>query len=102
VAAEASVLSASDELALGDILDRLRTTIDQRRLHLKPSFKDYDKLNRLQCSKEQLAAVLDKMKLHETQPEIDLIFNGFKAAEGLHPKGKEFFDYGKFLGSVNP
>ena len=84
------------------LLGKLRTIIAERRLHLKPSFQDYDKHNRLCCSKEQLAAVMDKMQLKTTATDNDLLFKAFKVPEGLHPVGKDFFDYKAFVGSIDP
>ena len=84
------------------LLGRLRTIISERRLHLKPSFQDYDKHNKLCCSKEQLAAVMDKMQLKTTKDENDVLFNAFKVPEGLHPVGKDFFDYKAFVGAIDP
>ena len=42
----------------------------------------------------------DKMQLQTTGGEVDLLFRAFKVPEGLHPVGKDFFDYGRFLGAV--
>ena len=56
----------------------------------------------LACSKEQLAAVMDKMQLKTTATDNDLLFKAFKVPEGLHPVGKDFFDYKAFVGSIDP
>ena len=100
VPAVSTELSPVELRALGETMKRLKTLVDQRRLHLKPSFQDYDKHNRCSCSKEQLAAVADKMQLKTSSNEVDLLFKAFKVPEGLHPVGKDFFDYGRFLGAV--
>lgn len=98
----AAPLTPPELAALEQLLFNLRTIIAERRLHMKPSFQDYDKHNRLCCSKEQLSAVMDKMQLKTTARDNDLLFKAFKVPEGLHPVGKDFFDYKAFVSVIDP
>ena len=43
---------------------------------------------------------MDKMQLKTTATDNDLLFKAFKVPEGLHPVGKDFFDYKAFVGAI--
>ena len=45
---------------------------------------------------------MDKMQLKTTKDENDVLFNAFKVPEGLHPVGKDFFDYKRFVSVIDP
>ncbi|KAG7380075.1 hypothetical protein PHYBOEH_011584 [Phytophthora boehmeriae] len=71
----------SDE-SVQNLLARLRTEVNQRRLHMKPYFQDYDHNNITHVTKFQFAAVLDMMQVSVKPAEVQALTRQFAYRDG--------------------
>lgn len=77
---EDGVGSTSDQIQR--ILERMRTEVNHRRLHMKPYFQDYDNTRAGRVTKFQFAAVLDMMKLGLAPRDVQALGQHFAYRDG--------------------
>ena len=67
---------------LEDVLRQIKSATFQKRLYMKPYFKDYDKHNNCRVTKTQFLAVLDLMGININANEKELLVRAFQHKEG--------------------
>jgi Ca2+-binding EF-hand superfamily protein len=65
-----------------DLLRQIKSATFQKRLYMKPYFKDYDKHNNCRVTKTQFLAVLDLMGININANEKELLVRAFQHKEG--------------------
>ena len=71
-----------DQGLLADIILRIKTIVDQRRLNLKPYFQDYDRSHFQQVTQNQFSAVMSTLDIPVSSLERITLFKAFMVFEG--------------------
>eukprot|EP01012_Entosiphon_sulcatum_P068028 TRINITY_DN979_c0_g1_i1.p1 TRINITY_DN979_c0_g1~~TRINITY_DN979_c0_g1_i1.p1 ORF type:complete len:950 (-),score=242.08 TRINITY_DN979_c0_g1_i1:372-3221(-) len=93
--ADTKPLDMPDALGAADVLRKVKTIIDTRRVNPKPYFQDFDKIRKERVTPTQFASVLDKLRLVLTPGEVQLLVKRFEDARGD-------VDYTRFCLEVDP
>ncbi|KAJ0404945.1 hypothetical protein P43SY_005944 [Pythium insidiosum] len=92
-------VDAKDHVA--GILTKIRLDVNNRRLHMKPYFQDYDHNNVCRVTKFQFAAVLDMMRLVLTPAEVEALQRCFVVRQVPGRKPSTDVNYVDFIQAVD-
>ncbi|GLD95924.1 hypothetical protein PINS_up004602 [Pythium insidiosum] len=83
------------------ILTKIRLDVNNRRLHMKPYFQDYDHNNVCRVTKFQFAAVLDMMRLGVSPAEVEALQRCFVVRQVPGRKPSTDVNYVDFIQAVD-
>ena len=64
------------------ILEKIKETIENRRLNLKPYFQDFDRAHFQQVTQNQFSAVMSTLMIPLSLRELQVLFAAFMVMEG--------------------